>query len=228
MKSLLLVFVFAHGLAASANAALVSRLGGQVVYDTDLDVTWLADANLAASNTFNVPGIDPVDGRMNWNTANVWISRMNLNNYLNFNGWRLPATLFPDPSCDGSTTPGSPGLNCSGSELGHLFYTEFGATGGTSVLDTGDSTELDKFNNLQLDQVDAMNFWSGTEFAESPSNLAWTFAMHNGLQWASDKTHGFHAWAVADGDVFVPLPPSLWLFGSGLIGLVGFARKKAA
>jgi len=26
----------------------------------------------------------------------------------------------------------------------------------------------------------------------------------------------------------VPLPPSLWLFGSGLLGLVGISRKKVA
>lgn len=41
----------------------------------------------------------------------------------------------------------------------------------------------------------------------------------------------FYAWAVHDGDVAtissVPIPPSLFLFGSGLIGLVGFARRKA-
>jgi len=26
----------------------------------------------------------------------------------------------------------------------------------------------------------------------------------------------------------VPLPPALWLFGSGLLGLIGVARMKAA
>ncbi len=36
-----------------ANAALVSRAGGTMVYDTDLNITWLADANLAASQEYS-------------------------------------------------------------------------------------------------------------------------------------------------------------------------------
>ena len=34
--------------------------------------------------------------------------------------------------------------------------------------------------------------------------------------------------AVADGFAVVPVPAAVWLFGSGLLGLVGFARKKRA
>lgn len=45
--------------AGSANAALVAALGGQVVNDTDLNITWLANANLAATNTFGLAtGVD--------------------------------------------------------------------------------------------------------------------------------------------------------------------------
>ena len=50
----LLLFV-----SVQANAALFSRLGGQAVYNDVLDITWLADANLAASSTFGVVGIEP-------------------------------------------------------------------------------------------------------------------------------------------------------------------------
>ena len=47
-------------------------------------------------------------------------------------------------------------------------------------------------------------------------------------QWVADKNNAF-TWAVHDGNVgAVPIPPSVWLFGSGLIGLVGIARRKAA
>jgi len=35
----------------SSNAALISKMNGQVVYDVDRDITWIANANLAASNT---------------------------------------------------------------------------------------------------------------------------------------------------------------------------------
>ncbi len=40
-------------LSLSANAALESRAGGLAYYDTRLEITWLADANLSDTNDFN-------------------------------------------------------------------------------------------------------------------------------------------------------------------------------
>lgn len=40
----------------AAQATLLSRLSGAAYYDTVLDITWLADANLADSNAFGVGG----------------------------------------------------------------------------------------------------------------------------------------------------------------------------
>jgi hypothetical protein len=144
-----------------SNAALISKLGGQVVYDTDLDITWIADANLATSNTFGLQlnenlgthpsdssganGAISSDGSMDWPAALYWIDAMNAANYLGFTNWRLPTTPVPDRSCTGV------GLSCSDGELSHLFYDEFGANAGTSVLTTGDPAELAKFTNIQDD-----------------------------------------------------------------------------
>ncbi len=50
----------------TADAALLSRLGGQAVYDTDLKVTWLADANAAAGSIY------ASSGRMTWANVNAW------------------------------------------------------------------------------------------------------------------------------------------------------------
>ncbi|MBI5660177.1 MAG: hypothetical protein HZC43_11670 [Nitrosomonadales bacterium] len=51
-KKTLLAIALGAGLlsAATAHAALTLTLGGQGVYDSDLNITWLADANLAATN----------------------------------------------------------------------------------------------------------------------------------------------------------------------------------
>ncbi|MBI5783055.1 MAG: VPLPA-CTERM sorting domain-containing protein, partial [Gammaproteobacteria bacterium] len=39
----------------------------------------------------------------------------------------------------------------------------------------------------------------------------------------------WYALAVRPGDVaVVPVPAAVWLFGSGLLGLIGVARRKAA
>ncbi len=65
-------------LANAAQASLIDR-GNGLIYDTDLNVTWLADANLAMSNTFGVSGIDS-NGHMTWFTAQNWISAMNTAN----------------------------------------------------------------------------------------------------------------------------------------------------
>lgn len=39
-------------ISLSANAALLSRLGGQAVYDTVLDITWLTDVNTGGLMTW--------------------------------------------------------------------------------------------------------------------------------------------------------------------------------
>jgi hypothetical protein len=174
------------GFVSPAYAALVSVLGGQAVYDDDLDISWVGNANLAATNTFGlatgvslgtyegdtsgVNGIINANGSMNWPGALFWIDAMNAANYLDFSDWRLPNTLVPDSGCtssDGTPRTDSHGLDCMGSEMGHLFYDEFSADRKTSVLSTGDPTELAKFINIQSN-----DYWSGTVFAPNQSG-AW-------------------------------------------------------
>ena len=202
----------------AANAALLPRLGGLAVYDTDRNITWLADANYAATNTFGVA--IATNGDMTLNTANNWITAMNADGgtgYLGFNDWRLPTTLVPDSSCSSSSSE-SRGFNCTGSEMGHLFYNEFGAAANTSVLTTGDPTELSKFTNIQ-----SGIYWSGTEI--DPTR-AWAFNFNVGGQDTSFNNRNYFAWAVRSGDVSaIPIPATVWLFGSGLVGLLGAARK---
>ena len=204
----------------TATAELQGRLpatpGGtdwQAVYDTDLDITWLANANLPASNTFGLetgvdlgtyPGdtsgyqafIDPVKQDMNWPAARLWIDRMNAANYLGFNDWRLPTTAVPDASCSYNPAD-SLGLSCTGSELGHLFYVEFGATPNESVY-TGDPVELAKFSNILT-----LVYWSGTEHFPSPNKSIYAYILdfHNGNQAALNKDREVFVWPVRDGDV---------------------------
>ena len=51
----------------------------------------------------------------------------------------------------------------------------------------------------------------------------------SGRQNTYSKTNNLYAWAVRSGDVSaVPVPAAIWLFGSGLLGITGIARRKAA
>ena len=55
----------------------------------------------------------------------------------------------------------------------------------------------------------------------------YVFGMRNGLQGSNWSGNGFGGLAVFSGDVEpVPLLAAVWLFGSGLLGLIGVARRK--
>ena len=134
------------------NAELIGRdLDGdtstvEVYYDTELQISWLTDTNLAESSTFGVEGIRD-DGGMSWHTAHAWIEAMNAASYLGINDWRLPndfprdkvSGLENNPDNEGyflefSTTGISDGgfalqgdgwIDTNGNpatELGHMFY----------------------------------------------------------------------------------------------------------
>jgi len=67
-KTLLLAATLSAGLlaATAANATLVSALGGQVVNDTDLNITWLADANYAKNQRLRRGWPDELNQAQGW------------------------------------------------------------------------------------------------------------------------------------------------------------------
>ena len=86
LTTALCVVIFSLGLVSTVNATLESRLGGLVVYDTDLNITWLANARAAAGSGFD-DGFSTTDGRLTWDNANAWIASLSIDNVI---GWRLP------------------------------------------------------------------------------------------------------------------------------------------
>ena len=231
----------------TTHAALVGRdLDGnlstaEAYYDTVLMITWLADANYAQTS-----GSD-ADGLMDWASANSWAA--SLDPYSSgISGWRLPDTNPVDGAAydynfyyDGTTdkgynisAPGTTYAGSTGSEMAHMFYTTLGNLGicdsSTASTCTGPQagyglSNTGPFTNIQSDYY----YWSGTEDMPATTN-AFVFNFGWGLQQYQGTTSSYYyAWAVHSGDVgaaVVPVPAAVWLFGSGLAGLLGMAGGK--
>ena len=189
----------------------------EAYYDTVLDITWLANANYAGT-------------AMIWANANTWAA--GLNPYgSGITGWRLPTvTDTGAPGCDYAYT----GTDCGYSvdtatgEMAHMFYTTLGDKAYYNTSGDGLQPGWGLSNTGPFSNVQSLVYWSGSEYAPGASH-AWNFYFDLGSQLADLKEHGGNAWAVRPGDVAastVPVPAAVWLFGSGLLGLVGIARRK--
>lgn len=217
-------------LSGAAQANLVDR-GGGLIYDTDLNITWLQDANYAKTQYIQTGGVTgAAGGYMPWFQANAWaagLSYFDSARNQTLTGWRLPTTLQPDNSCSGQQNlygygQVSSGANCAGSEMGHLFYNELGGVT-YSWIQNVNNGKLALFKNVQMD-----HYWSATAYG--PYNgQAWIYDFY-GNEMPENKSWTNVAWAVRDGDVgaasTVPVPAAAWLLGSGLLGFIGAGRRK--
>ena len=204
------------GLATAVQAALVDR-GGGMIYDTYLDITWLADANYAMTSGHDA------DGMMNSADTHTWVDQLS---YGGFDDWRLPFNPQFDSTCDNTRDVSGYvtdfGFGCTGSEYGHLFYVDLDGTAGSPITSSLDP-DVQLFSNIQANVGD--EYWA-SEIVE----LGWIdhhFHMFDGYQRYYDSSILMYSMVVRDGDVSpVPVPAALWLFGSGLLGLAGFCHKR--
>jgi hypothetical protein len=203
----LIVVVFA-GWCGSASSALIDR-GNGLIYDNDLDVTWLQDANYIKTSGYTGPSNIPQgeagsqvngDGGLSWESALLWANTLVFGGY---SEWRLPNTN----ECFRGLNPNA---TCTGSELIHLYDVE-----GISSANPG------LFINLQ-----ASRYWTDREFVRPNS---FYMGMVNGQQDITYQLDRIFAIAAHDGDIAmsaVPIPATIWLFGFALLGLMGAARRK--
>lgn len=202
-----------------ANAALNNN-GDGTMTQTKADgsvLMWLQDANTAY--TMGYSATDEF-GRMNWGDAMIWIDDLNSINYLGYDDWRLPSSLQPDPSCAIQWNNESLGFDCSGSEMGYLYYTELGNTAGGPLTNTGGFDNFLKF----FEGFEGNQYWTGMEFTSNPSAV-WHFNFYDGNQNGNLKGTYNYAWAMRT-VVPEPLSSSLFMLGAGALGVRTYMRKK--
>jgi hypothetical protein len=120
----MVVFAAATLWMGGVRADLLYR-GGGAVYDTDLNITWLADANLAGN-------------AMSFADAKAWAEGLV---YRGQSDWRLPVAFGPAAACTSR-------YDCAfAGEMNHLYYTELSGLAGSS----GPGFDADRtlFRNLQ-------------------------------------------------------------------------------
>lgn len=157
---------------------------GKTVYDPMTNITWLTNANVAATNTFGLPRCtDPAtpslciaqDGAMTWSSAMQLLANMNGAAYLGQTNWQAPPV---DPSC--------PGYNCDGSQnpMGNLFYDQLGFQKGMNAVTVPD-IKIGPFHNIQ-----PYLYWTceGATIqspcqADGPApNFEWSYSFGSGFQ----------------------------------------------
>lgn len=223
----LVTVVITLTISSQTNAALFERLNGLAYYDDVLDITWMANADALADEYGS--------GTATWSNVNAWVNDLSIGG---ITGWRLPTVLDTGPAGKDYTNGGTDtGNNVqttdrSGrtvySELASLYYDTLGnisfvdvdgnAQSGSGMLNTG------PFSGFGASHP---SYWSVSVTNPTSVSDSWLFVTSNGSQVDPYNYGSFAAIAVLDGDVStVPVPAAVWLFGSGLIGLIGIARRK--
>jgi PEP-CTERM motif len=203
-------------------------------YDTELNVTWLRNADL--------------NGLMSWFDAANWANHLVVGGY---SGWRLPTML--DTGAVGCDFSASGGTDCgynvqtkSGSivysELAHLYYKTLGNKGqyaaGTGLPQTGyglSNTGL--FENFPIEYgfyATSLQYVPGASDWDPvygpPGRDVWSFAVNVGVQYHyyCCETR-FSAIAVHPGDVAaaIPEPETYALMLAGLTALAVVQRRRA-
>lgn len=152
LKKILLAIIMAMvlGFSMPAQAALqnlgVDSAGNQLIYDSDLDITWYDFTN----------GPD----HPSWQTQVDWAAGLSVTFGINtYTDWRLPITF--DNSCMDLS-------NCTNSEMGHLYYTELGNDSSGPPNNYGDFQNLSPVwywsdTELNADEAWAFSFYDGNQ-----------------------------------------------------------------
>lgn len=190
-------------------------------YDTTLNITWLADSNVAATQGYRGEGGYPY--RFGVSNESTFIASLDV---YGVTGWRLPK-VFDDsyaPSSCGSSI--GPGRHCTfqadpaRSEFASLFFNTLGNTVG-SWSNTGNFLNVE--NN-------AAYYFGGFYTGPLDGQYSSVMSFNGGRQTISVESYSLYGWAVRDGDIALaspaPEPETYAMMLLGLAGIGAWAKRK--
>jgi hypothetical protein len=207
--------------------------GAEAYYDTELRITWLADAFQARTSGYRVGPNYSAGAALIWPHAVEWADNLTL---YGITDWRLPKSFdMGSPGCVRTNSGGECGYNVNpnSSELAHMFHVTLGNVSylnSQGVLAAGRNLK----NSASFSNLYSSYYWSETSV---DSRDAWNFDFGFGTQDTLIKTvQGSAVWAVLDGDrgtslaVAAPVPePSTYaLMALGVAGLALVRRREKA
>jgi len=157
MKNLhiaLIATILIFALKAPVQANLIDR-GNGLIYDDDLNITWLQDANLSGAT-------------MTWLAATSWADTLV---FQGFDDWRLPVS---DSSCTGNS--------CTESELGHIFYNEAITSDSSGLFQNVKPSMYWSASEYEIDPLQSWRFSLkyGTQGTSSKETTRYAWAVRTG------------------------------------------------
>jgi hypothetical protein len=221
LGALVLVAMFSGANAQTLQARDINGDGtADAYYDSQQDLTWLADANFAATSGY-WDSLDyswypaPLEaGRMSQGDSAAWADQLDVHGVTD---WRLPL-LLDTPTVNPSigAPPGTPCSAVSGwlCEVGENEMTVlFSQLGGAAS----------PFVNVQ-----DFEYWTGSNFGLDDAWAAYAARGDRASGITDEVRVPVYAWAVRDGDVTlaVPEPSTYALMLAGLALMCAVARRR--
>ncbi len=193
---------------------LYERAGGAAIYDWHQDITWLQDANYAASSGYDS------DGRLPYNSALIFIDYLNAIQHLGITSWRLPVMNYVTNNGQGTFgycgTDKGHNVDPASGELAFLYYehlklqSKFDCNGQPQT--PHGVTYSGPFININNNETQAYLY--STEYSPDPSRI-WVLHFEYGGQHADGKLGASPIWPVFSGDLLYqpgdPLPAAIGL-----------------
>jgi hypothetical protein len=222
------VLLVATGLMGNSHAILLDR-GSGLVYDTDQDLTWLLDTNIAKTL-----GYEENDGKLHETEIVNWVDSLE---YAGYTDWRLPgfnaeacyatAIFYDATQCLTDDTSTSEITFMHNQILGNSFWLNRDYSRGCPELSASPDGCL---VNKGADGVEFVNFvadYYWVTVTSGTGDISYSFNPVDGSHHENCGEFAFaYAWVVRSGDVSVPEPGTLLLLATGLIGLGVVKRHK--